>query len=200
MFGWGSVPSKREPAAPAGGSLAQMVTSAGRVDLGWLQRLARSAPSDEFVRFVQRPVLAGSAIHQGTLAAPPVAREMNRTVLFEPVDDVGAGSVSDGLRHAIYPLVKGTHSTTPANFYSVGRVDGNDFILPDYAISRRHALIEVRRDGILLKDSQSTNGTFLNGVRLEKKTAVLSDRDVVGFARYEFTFLMPVSLYEMLRG
>jgi hypothetical protein len=176
-----------------------MVTSAGRVDLGWLQRLALSAPSEEFVRFVQRPVLAGSAIHQGTLAAP-TAREMNRTVLFEPVDDEGGGSVSDSLRHAIYPLVKGTHSTTPANFYSIGRVDGNDFILPDYAISRRHALIEVRRDGILLKDSQSTNGTLLNGVRLEKKPVPLSDRDVVGFARYEFTFLWPVSLYAMLRG
>jgi hypothetical protein len=177
-----------------------MVTSAGRVDLGWLQRLALSAPPEEFVRFVQRPVLAGSAIHQGTLAAPPTAREMNRTVLFEPVDDVGAGSVSDSLRHAIYPLVKGTHSTTPANFYSVGRVDGNDFILPDYAISRRHALIEVRREGILLKDSQSTNGTFLNGARLEKKPVLLSDRDVVGFARYEFTVLTPESLYAMLRG
>jgi hypothetical protein len=34
---------------------------------------------------------------------------------------------------------------------------------------------------------------------LGKKRAKLSDKDVIGFARYEFTFLYPKSLYNMLR-
>jgi hypothetical protein len=177
-----------------------MVNSVGRIDLALLQRVARSAPREDFLCFVQKPVLAGSAIHQGTLAAQPSAREMNRTVLFEPLSQGQSGSVSDSLRHAVYPLVKGSHATSAPNFFSIGRVDSNDFIMPDYAISRQHAVIEIKRDGFFLKDGGSTNGTFLNGARLEKKPVPLADKDVVGFARYEFTFLQPGSLFSALIG
>ena len=161
---------------------------------------SRQTP-DDFVRFVQKPVLAGSAIHRGTLAAHrgPTAREMNRTILFEPEEDGGESvSVSDSLKHAVYPLVKGAHATTAPNFFSIGRVDTNDFIMPDYAISRQHAVFEIKRDDYVLRDCGSTNGTFLNGTRLEKKSLHLADKDVVSFARYEFAFLQPGSLYAML--
>src|SRR5512141_1968584 len=101
VFGWGSAPSKREPSAPsAGGSLAQMVTSAGRVDLGWLQRLALSAPSEEFVRFVRRPVLAGSSLHQATLPSWPFGCVFFCAVLFVLVYYCVVVLVSVCLRHA----------------------------------------------------------------------------------------------------
>ena len=167
MFGREPAQAKSAPAVrPGGGSLAQTITSAGRVNLTLLQRMAQSVTPDDFVRFVQKPVLAGSAIHRGTLAAHrgPTAREMNRTSLFEPEDDGGESvSVSDSLKHAVYPLVKGAHATTAPNFFSIGRVDANDFIMPDYAISKSHALIEIKRDTYFLKDCGSTNGTLLNG-------------------------------------
>ncbi|MCK7506439.1 MAG: FHA domain-containing protein [Desulfobacterales bacterium] len=54
--------------------------------------------------------------------------------------------------------------------------------------------------GLLPRDCGSTNGTFLNGTRLDKKPVPLADKDVVGFARYEFAFLQPASLYSMLTG
>jgi hypothetical protein len=204
VFGREPAQPKSAPAVrPGGGSLAQTITSAGRVNLTLLQRMAQSVARDDFVRFVQKPVLAGSAIHRGTLAAHrgPTAREMNRTILFEPEEDGGESvSVSDSLKHAVYPLVKGAHTTTAPNFFSVGRVDTNDFIMPDYAISRQHAVIEIKRDDYVLRDCGSTNGTFLNGTRLEKKPVHLADKDVVSFARYEFAFLQPGSLYTMLMG
>jgi hypothetical protein len=46
------------------------------------------------------------------------------------------------------------------------RLDGDDFA------SSRHASIEPRADGVWVEDLGSTNGTFVNGSRIEKKTLV----------------------------
>jgi pSer/pThr/pTyr-binding forkhead associated (FHA) protein len=72
-------------------------------------------------------------------------------------------------------------------------------IMPDYAISKRHAIIDIEDGAYYIRDTGSTNGTKLNGSRLSKKPTQLRDKDVVSFARYEFTFLYPKSLYKMLR-
>jgi pSer/pThr/pTyr-binding forkhead associated (FHA) protein len=52
---------------------------------------------------------------------------------------------------------------------TVGRGPANDLALAadDYA-SAQHARFEPRRDGVWIVDAGSTNGTFLNGVRLEE--------------------------------
>jgi len=195
--------AKPEASTPPGpGGLARLVNSAGRIGLNLLQRMVQAVSSEDFTRFMQKPVLAGSAIHLGTLAARSDngSREMNRTIVFEPV---GAGedavSASESLKLAIYPLVKGEYATSTGEVFSIGRIDGNDFIMPDYAISKKHALIEIKRDGYFLKDCGSTNGTLLNGTRLQTKPLEVHDRDVISFARYEFAFLFPGSLYDMLR-
>lgn len=182
--------------------LAQMISSAGRIGLNPLQRMVQAVSREDFIRFMQKPVLAGAAIHMGTLAARSDAgAQMNRTILFEPM---GAGeesvSASESLKHAIYPLIKGEYATSTGNVFSIGRIDGNDFIMPDYAISKNHALIEIKRDTYMLKDCGSTNGTLLNGTRLQHKPVELHDRDIISFGRYEFTFLFPGSLFDMLRA
>jgi pSer/pThr/pTyr-binding forkhead associated (FHA) protein len=46
------------------------------------------------------------------------------------------------------------------------RLDGDDFA------SSRHASIEPRADGVWVEDLGSTNGTFVNGERITKKTLV----------------------------
>ena len=180
--------------------LSQMISSAGRIGLNPLQRMVQAVSREDFIRFMQKPVLAGAAIHMGTLAARTDAgAQMNRTILFEPM---GAGeesvSASESLKHAIYPLIKGEYATSTGNVFSIGRIDGNDFIMPDYAISKNHALIEIKRDTYMLKDCGSTNGTLLNGTRLQHKPVEIHDRDIISFGRYEFTFLFPGSLYDTL--
>ena len=108
--------AKPEASTPPGpGGLARLVNSAGRIGLNLLQRMVQAGSSEDFTRFMQKPVLAGSAIHLGTLAARSDngSREMNRTIVFEPV---GAGedavSASESLKLAIYPLVKGEYATS----------------------------------------------------------------------------------------
>ena len=52
-------------------------------------------------------------------------------------------------------------------FNTVGREDG-EVVSKDPEVSRRHAALEIRRDGsVWLSDLQSTNGTFVSGQRLE---------------------------------
>jgi hypothetical protein len=179
-----------------------LVNSAGRIGLNLLQRMVQTVSSEDFIRFMQKPVLAGSAIHLGTLAAQPDrgSREMNRTILFEPAGDgEDAVSASDSLKLAIYPLIKGEYATSTRDVFSIGRIDGNDFIMPDYAISKKHALIRTKSNSCFLKDCGSTNGTLLNGVRLQDKPEEVRDRDVISFARFEFAFLSPGSLYDTLK-
>jgi len=49
----------------------------------------------------------------------------------------------------------------------LGRGSGNDVNLSrDEYASSKHARVEPRRDGVWLEDVGSTNGTYLNGIRL----------------------------------
>jgi hypothetical protein len=52
---------------------------------------------------------------------------------------------------------------------TVGRAGNNDIALPgDEYASSRHARFEPRRDGVYVEDIGSTNGTFVNGIRLTR--------------------------------
>src|SRR2546425_5982944 len=48
---------------------------------------------------------------------------------------------------------------------TVGRVEGNDIVIHDSAMSRQHARIEVTDDGLTVVDLGSLNGVLLNGER-----------------------------------
>ena len=194
-------PAQKSQAAPAG-RLAKMLSASGRVSLASLRKLALDNEAKAFVSFVQRPVLVGSAIKTGIISTQGgmASDEFNSTQIFEPSKSMGASlSASESLKHAVYPLVKGEYPATPRGAYYIGRINGNDMIMPDYAISKRHAIIDVEDGAYYLRDAGSTNGTKINGLRLAKKRVMLKDKDVIGFARYEFTFLYPKSLYQMLR-
>ena len=48
----------------------------------------------------------------------------------------------------------------------IGTSPDNDLVLTDRAVSRRHAEIRMTPNGLLLRDLGSTNGTFINDVRI----------------------------------
>lgn len=50
----------------------------------------------------------------------------------------------------------------------LGRGADCDVHLTDSEVSRRHAMLEIRGDEITLKDLGSTNGTFVEGVRVQE--------------------------------
>lgn len=71
---------------------------------------------------------------------------------------------------------------------TVGRGPLNDLQLDqdDFA-SGRHALIDPRRDGIWVEDLGSTNGTFVNGVRLTTSRR-LAPGDVLRIGETDFRY------------
>ena len=59
----------------------------------------------------------------------------------------------------------------------IGREEG-DLITRDPETSRRHALLEIHRDGtVWISDQQSTNGTLVNGERISGPVQLLSQQD-----------------------
>ena len=67
-----------------------------------------------------------------------------------------------------------------------------DIILPSDTVSRVHARIEKRSDGLYVTDLFSTNGTFLDGHRLEpNRSARLLDSARLTIAGYNYRVQIP---------
>jgi len=62
---------------------------------------------------------------------------------------------------------------------TIGRDPGNDITIDDGQISRQHARITRQGGFLILEDIGSTNGTFVNGMRLVA-SHTLANGDVVG--------------------
>lgn len=67
-----------------------------------------------------------------------------------------------------------------------GRLASLEMVLDDTSVSRRHAEIRHTDQGWLLRDLGSTNGTFLNSVRLGPEEQKLKAKDVVQFGKVAF--------------
>jgi pSer/pThr/pTyr-binding forkhead associated (FHA) protein len=63
----------------------------------------------------------------------------------------------------------GTERELDSSPVTLGRAAENDLVLDaDEFASVHHARIEPRRDGVWLQDLDSTNGTFVNGIKLTR--------------------------------
>ncbi|MCA1633936.1 MAG: FHA domain-containing protein [Acidobacteria bacterium] len=76
---------------------------------------------------------------------------------------------------------------------NVGRVSDNDLQLDHSSVSKIHASILMNREGTLLvADTGSTNGTYINGRRISYGEArQIEGGDVVGFGDVEVRFKRP---------
>jgi predicted component of type VI protein secretion system len=68
----------------------------------------------------------------------------------------------------------------------VGRGMIADVRLDDHTVSARHAIVVMRGDRLRILDDRSTNGTIVNGRRVEQ--AELHDGDVVVLGRVVLTY------------
>ena len=115
----------------------------------FIWRIVRTASRD--LRLPQESFILAPSREGGVAAAPPPVRSGRLVVVKSPV------------------LEEGTDFELNSSQLTIGRGSQNDIALPDddYA-SARHARFEPRQDGVWLQDLGSTNGTYLNGARLER--------------------------------
>src|SRR5687768_13081197 len=55
---------------------------------------------------------------------------------------------------------------------TIGRVQGNDVVLPKGNVSKRHCRIMVQSGRFSVEDLKSTNGTYINGRKISENTSV----------------------------
>jgi pSer/pThr/pTyr-binding forkhead associated (FHA) protein len=136
----------------------------------FIWRIVRSAARD--LRLPQESmILAPQQAAAAGLIAQPSARETGRLiVLVSPA--LGEGDVF----------------TLDSHAFTVGRGASNDVPLPeDEYSSTRHARLEPRRDGVWIEDIGSTNGTFVNGIRLTRERRLVPG-DVVRIGETDLRF------------
>ncbi|NMC69663.1 MAG: FHA domain-containing protein, partial [Myxococcales bacterium] len=114
---------------------------------------------------------------------------------FSTETDVGT---SDGLRAGVEAqpallLAWAPEGVRPADRarvsgeLRVGRSRGAGWSIPDRRLSAEHFEVSARGGEVVVRDLGSTNGTFVNGVRLGG-SRVLADQDVVRAGRCVFAF------------
>lgn len=71
---------------------------------------------------------------------------------------------------------------------SIGRSSESDILLDDITVSRNHAIIEKKESVYTIRDLESLNGTYLNGVIAGQSGLENGDRIQIG--KYVFLFFI----------
>ena len=70
---------------------------------------------------------------------------------------------------------------------TIGRSPEAEIFLDDVTVSRNHALLVARRDGLYIDDLGSLNGTYVNRRRIESHR--LADGDEIQVGKYKLSYL-----------
>ncbi|MDB4957636.1 MAG: domain containing protein [Myxococcales bacterium] len=100
----------------------------------------------------------------------------------------------------LYPLAKKPGASFPDRI-TIGRTANNDLAINDTSISRLHAYIRRDRDGWVVADAGSKNGSWLLGAALEaRKERPLQSRAILRLGDVDLTFYSAADLFGALGG
>jgi transcriptional regulator with PAS, ATPase and Fis domain len=82
--------------------------------------------------------------------------------------------------------IKGSRIELPAEAIVLGRDRINSVYIGDLLLSRKHCSIEKREDSYVIRDLQSRNGVFVNGIPVHERTLNHGDRIEIGTSTFLF--------------
>lgn len=125
----------------------------------------------------------------GRLPARQKPPDANRTLRIGMTDT----SVTRGdclvVTHATQPIEIGRRCSLQSDVASIGRDFDNDIVLTSPGVSRRHARIERRSDGVYIVDQDSTNGVLLNDDARPVTESLLNSGDEIALGDVILTYL-----------
>lgn len=110
------------------------------------------------------------------------AGEMQPVDIDEVVEEAGAALVIRSGGGRVGESFKITEERV-----SIGRSPDAGVFLDDVTVSRNHALLVSRRDGLYIDDLGSLNGTYVNRRRIESHR--LEDGDEIQIGKYRLSYL-----------
>jgi uncharacterized protein YbaR (Trm112 family) len=154
--------------------------------------------SDEFDISDGNIDLNGELINSKNSFKAPIIDNLNATKIMEPISNTTEMDktviLDDSLPVLAYLIIKkgdriGKEYPLRAGMNTVGRNSQNDICIEDKAISHSHAKIFWKDDkeGFVINDLASTNGTFVNDVEIVQQE--LKDKDIIKIGQTEFTFI-----------
>jgi len=164
-----------------------------------LMRARQGQTRDEFVMTHPYPYLidqsGGSAV-----ATPKGGYETTQTSL-ESYQALMQAHAAKTIRSLVLPIVK-KGSGIFAGMINVGRTHNNDVVISSGEVSKFHAYFtkDPVQGGYSLTDVGSTNGTWVNGVKLEPRQAMLlNEGAILNFAgQRELLFYTPQGVYDFM--
>jgi transcriptional regulator with GAF, ATPase, and Fis domain len=88
-------------------------------------------------------------------------------------------AISGPLRDSVFPFIDGS--------LTIGREISNQLILNDGSVSPQHCKLTIESDGAcVVRDLESTSGTFVNGLPVTDRIVVTGDQVVVGGSVFAF--------------
>jgi diguanylate cyclase (GGDEF)-like protein len=129
----------------------------------------------------RRVVVSEDTIASARAAAPSTPESSKMAIATPPEFQVPLAPRSDRTTLTVLNGVDAGRTYTVAASVTIGRDAAADICIDDGAVSRTHArLTQIAGGGFVLEDLRSTNGTFVGGLPVRKRTLCSGDRIHVG--------------------
>ena len=150
---------------------------------------------EEFTQENPSPVLIGLGVIAGELQRNPAKAA---GTMFLNLGGAAGGAESDQLVNQTFNIEK-VSQDVPADGVYIGSALENDIVIPDSSVSKSHAHFVIEGDECALIDHGSTNGTFVNGTRVEpNRPHRLKGGDILTIGRFSFTYYDALSFAKLL--
>jgi pSer/pThr/pTyr-binding forkhead associated (FHA) protein len=180
---------------------AQQLLSGTKIRYNLFTQYIVKCTLKDFILNFRHPFLVGKELYDGELLKK-TGSSRNSTFRFELQDhqQPESGGSFSAVTRAIFMLRCIEDEVLLLNNFSIGRHSSNDITIVDHSISKEHALIRKVNKEYIIVDKGSTNGTEINGERLEpKQEYTLQPKDILMLGRFGFMFMRPIDLFITFR-
>lgn len=116
-----------------------------------------------------------------------IANRPKKEVYYEEEEDEGPSGPYKGKLAVQGGAMVGKEFYLTEDVTTIGALEGNGVVLEDAGVSKRHAGIKIEDMRFELADFGSTNGTYVNGVKITKQFLRDGDEIQIGDAVMKFT-------------